>query len=208
VPLDRILTTALRCVDEEGADALSMRTLAQRLNSGTATLYRHFTDRAHLVALVVDHVFGEAELDHPALSAMTWDEACRTVARTMFDVLGRHPNVAPLLVEQVPLGPNALALRERCIAVLLGNGFRPDTAARTYALLARYVLGFAIQLGGERAGDRAGAEKAAGAFRDLDPERFPATLAVAGSMPVPLEEEFGFGLDLILGGLSQQLGGD
>ena len=38
VPLERIVATALQIVDEEGADALSMRTLAQRLGSGTACL--------------------------------------------------------------------------------------------------------------------------------------------------------------------------
>jgi hypothetical protein len=39
VPLERIVATAARIVDEDGSDALSMRTLAQRLGSGTATLY-------------------------------------------------------------------------------------------------------------------------------------------------------------------------
>src|SRR5689334_21438086 len=59
LPLDRIIATAIEIVDEEGADALSMRTLAQRLESGTATLYRHFGSRAQLVAHVVDAVLGE-----------------------------------------------------------------------------------------------------------------------------------------------------
>src|ERR1700745_1748683 len=45
IPLDRIVTTALQIVDDEGADALSMRTLAQRLDSGPPTLYRHVTGR-------------------------------------------------------------------------------------------------------------------------------------------------------------------
>src|SRR2546430_1768414 len=58
LPLDRIVATALRIVDEQGADALSMRSLAQALDSGTATLYRHFANRAELIAQVVDRVFG------------------------------------------------------------------------------------------------------------------------------------------------------
>ena len=40
----------MQIIDEEGADALSMRSLAQRLDSGTATLYRHFPNRAALIA--------------------------------------------------------------------------------------------------------------------------------------------------------------
>jgi hypothetical protein len=42
-------------------------------------------------------------------------------------------------------------------------------------------------------------------FRDLDPRTFPATAAVAGHLPVHLDDEFTFGLDLIVDGLSQAL---
>ncbi|MEV4049829.1 TetR/AcrR family transcriptional regulator [Amycolatopsis sp. NPDC049688] len=199
VPLDRILATALQLVDEEGAEALSMRTLAQRLESGTATLYRHFGNRASLVTQVIDRVFGEAGFDAESLAGLSWDQACRTVAQAMFEALGRHRGIAPLLIEQTPTGPNAMLLRERCLAALLDGGFPPDRAARAYATLARYVLGFAIQLAGS--GDNAERTRASAHFHDVSPAQFPATLAVADSLPVPLEEEFAFGLDLIVNGL-------
>jgi len=201
VPLDRILATALQLVDEEGADALSMRSLAHRLESGTATLYRHFGNRGSLVTHVVDRVFGEIDLDPRTLAELSWDQACRTVARSMFDTLGRHRKLAPLLMEQTPTGPHAMVLRERCLAVLLDGGLSPGLAARAYATLARYVLGFAIQLAG--AGTEAERERASAHFHHVSPAEFPATLAVADSLPVPLEDEFAFGLDLIIDGLRQ-----
>ena len=203
IAVDRIVSTALQIVDDDGADALSMRTLAQRLDSGTATLYRHFTGRADLVAHVVDRVFGSVELDIARLSTMTWQEACKTAVHSMFDALRRHQNVAPLLAEDVPIGPNALAARERMIAFLLANGFPPPLAARSYATLARYVLGFAIQ----RTGARSDPDDAslAQVFHDLDPLMFPATVAVAEHIPVPLDDEFAFGLELIVDGLTQSL---
>jgi AcrR family transcriptional regulator len=200
VPLDRIVATALRIVDEEGADALSMRTLAQRLGSSTATLYRHFSGRAELAAHVVDHVFSEAPLDAERLAVMDWRQACRTAARAMFDTLSRHRNVAPLLIDQVPVGPNAMALRECCIAALLDGGFPPRLAALAYATLARQVLGFAIQVNGQRA-EAAHEGGLSARFGDLDPSLFPATAAVADSLPVPLDDEFAFALELILAGL-------
>jgi AcrR family transcriptional regulator len=203
IPLDRIVTTALQIVDDEGADALSMRTLAQQLDSGTATLYRHFTGRADLVAHVVDLVFGSVEVDAAKLSTMTWQEACKTAACAMFDGLRRHPNVAPLLAEGVPIGPNAMAAREGLIAILLDNGFPPALAARSYATLARYILGFAIQLTSHRDDlDDAGLAQV---FHNLDPRQFPATVKVADSLPVSLEDEFAFGLELIIEGLAQTL---
>ncbi|MGI5127979.1 TetR/AcrR family transcriptional regulator [Pseudonocardia sp. CA-107938] len=199
LPLDRILDTALELVREEGAEALSMRSLAQRLGSGTATLYRHFANRATLISHVVDRIFAEVELDPRALAETGWDQACRTVAQAMFATLGKHREVAPLLIEQTPTGPNAMVLRERCLAVLLDGGFPPALAARAYATLARFVLGFAIQLSGP--GDDADRERVSTHFHGLSPAEFPATLAVADSLPIPLEDEFAFGLELIIDGL-------
>lgn len=200
VPLDRIVTTALLIVDEEGAEALSMRKLAQRLDSGTATLYRHFTSRADVIAHVVDRVLGEVEFTQE-LSGLGWEKACKSFAVATFDALRRHRNVAPLLVEQPPIGPNALVQRERLIAMLLDNGFPAELAARSYATLARYVLGFVVQVTGQNSLDHA---RIAGVFQELDSQLYPATVAVADHLPVPLQDEFTFGLDLIVNGLAQQ----
>lgn len=184
-----------------------MRTLAQRLDSGTATLYRHFSGRADLVGQVVDRIFGEVELDVERLAAMDWQQALRTVVHAMFQTLGRHRNAARLLVEQIPVGPNALAQREAGIAFLLNVGFPPELAARSYATLARFVLGFAIQFAG--AGDqrdRGESDEATTAvLRGLDPTEFPATASVADWLPVPLEDEFAFGLELIIDALGRTL---
>ena len=203
LPLDRILTVALELVDEHGADALSMRSLAQRLGSGTATLYRHFANRSELVAMMVDRLLGEVGLDAEKVAGLPWQQACVSFAQNMFDALGRHGNVATLLIGQVPMGPNALAQRELILSVLLDSGFPPVVAAHAYATLTRYVLGFGIQLSGSATDLDA---ELAAAFHDLDPSRYPATVAVADDLPVPLEEEFAYGLRLIVAGL-ERLGG-
>jgi AcrR family transcriptional regulator len=198
LPLDRIIATATRILDEEGADALSMRNLAQRLDSGTATLYRHFTGRAHLVAEVIDGVLAEAHVDDETLRGMPWQQACEVLARSLFDVFRRHPNLAPLLVEHIPTGPNAMAQREQTIALLLESGFKPSLAAQACATVARFVLGFATQLSAPSStadGDEV--------WQTLDPQTFPATASVADHLPVPLEQEFAFGLELLINGLSQ-----
>lgn len=199
VPLDRIVAAAVDLLDEQGAEALSMRSLAQRLGSGTATLYRHFANRAELVAMVVDHILGEAEADPHVVVGLSWQEACKALAQNMFDSLSRHGNVAALLINYTPMGPNAMARRELCLSILLANGFAPAVAAHAYATLARYVLGFAIQHSGA-AGTQQDAALAS-AFHRLDPSRYPATVAVADDLPVPLEAEFAFGLQLIVAGL-------
>lgn len=203
LPLDRILAAAVDLVDEQGAEALSMRSLAQRLESGTATLYRHFSNRSELVSMVIDHILGEVDLDAHAVAELPWQQACTLFAQQVFDALGRHGNVASLLIEYTPIGPNALANRELCLTVLLDDGFAPADAAHAYATLARYVLGFALQLSGSAAVNEQQDAELSAAFHDLDPSRYPATVAVADELPVPLEEEFAYGLRLIVAGLER-----
>jgi AcrR family transcriptional regulator len=203
LPVDRILTAALELLDEQGAEALSMRSLAQRLGSGTATLYRHFASRSELVSMVIDHVLGEVELESDRVAELPWQQACILFAQYMFDGLSRHGNVAPLLVEYTPMGPNALTIRERCLKVLLDKGFPPAVAAHAYATLARYVLGFALQLPGSRVVDGQQDAELSAVFHQLDRSRYPATAAVADDLPVPLAEEFTFGLQLIVTGLER-----
>lgn len=196
------MAAALAIVDDDGLDALSLRALAQRLGSGTATLYRHFEGRAELLAEVADRVLGEVRVDADAV-AEGWEDACRDLARALFVVLRRHRNAAPLLAQRIPLGPHAMVQREHALALLLARGFSPELAVGAYTTISRHVLGYAMQLGGSTPVDRVReAAEVAAQIHALDGLRFPATAALADLMPVPLESEFEFGLELIIEGLA------
>ena len=193
-PLDPefILTAALDIIDTHGAEGLTMRALATDLESGTTTLYRHFQNRAALIAAVTDRVLGKVNTAAPP---GTWQQVCKFLAQQLFDTLAAHPNLAPLLIEQPPTGPGRLAGREQFLAVLLRDGFTPDVAGRLYGTLSHYVLGFAVQL-------RAHAEVTSTLdISGADPIQFPATakIVASGALPITIAQEFTFGLDLILG---------
>jgi AcrR family transcriptional regulator len=195
---------ALEIVDEIGTDAFSMRLLADRLGSGTATLYRHLAGKDELMAYVVDRIIGEVDIETGAgtHSDATWQHAIAAGAEAFYDVLKRHPNALPLFVSQVPVGPNALLHRERILAALLACGFQVDLAARAYTAVAHYVLGFALQQhtpGVPRGEDAA---RLRDFYRALDANTYPATVAAADELTnVPLDEEFRFGLQLVLDGI-------
>lgn len=209
VPLERIARAALELVDEGGPQALTMRALAARLNSGVAVLYRAVAGRSDLIAVVTDQVLGDA--DFSALGAgddasqpAGWEAVCRATAVTLFETLAAHPGVALLLVEHVPTGPNALALRERVLSLLLANGFSARDAARTYATLSRLVIGFAAQLQAESETDQ---ERIRSVFSNLDAGAFPATVAAADVLPYQqLVDEFRTALDWLIVGLSVERG--
>ncbi|MEV0637532.1 TetR/AcrR family transcriptional regulator [Streptomyces sp. NPDC050619] len=205
-PMDvgRIVDTALKLIDEVGIQALTLRMLADALESGTATLYRHFDGKDELLAVVADRMLGEVRVDPEEVVGRSWREAVTATAAALYDVLCRHPRAVPLLAAQVPVGPNGLRGRERLIALFLSHGFSVGLAARAFTAIGHYVIGFAIQQHGPgtpRPEDQAHLRDY---YLSLDPAEYPATTAATDELTsVPLQEEFRFGLDLLLDGLEQ-----
>jgi AcrR family transcriptional regulator len=138
--IERILLEALALVDGEGLEALTVRRLAERLGTGSATLYRHVASRDELLVLLVDHVLGEVQLPDPDPEADARAKV-EQLARDLRHVLLQHPNVVPALRAAPLLGPNALRAADSGLAVLLEAGHPPDTAVPAYLAVIDYVLG-------------------------------------------------------------------
>jgi len=208
IPVGRIVDAALQIIDEGGMDALSMRSLAKHLNSSTATLYRHFPTREALARSVIDRVLGEVDVDPDNYRFLEWRPACEKIAAGTFEAFRRHRQAALLLADHSPVGPNAAAVRERTLAVLMDGGLSAAVAARSGAMIGHLILGFAIQLGGEREVTKADREAFRKAIHDMDLTQFPATAAVkqARWRPTSIDEEFAFALAMVLDGLAQLRG--
>ncbi|WP_353816608.1 TetR/AcrR family transcriptional regulator [Agromyces sp. SYSU T00266] len=195
IPRERIVDAALQIVDEQGADALTLRAVAERISSSTATLYRHVSGRSELIGLVIDRMLGEVEL--PAVEdddEQPWEVVCHRTATAIFTTIAQHRSVATLLIERFPTGPHAIALRERIARALLRGGLPPEVAAAAVATLGRYILGFAMQSAADDGAQRP-------SFT-VDPMAYPHLVELAPLLPKPLAEEFEFGLTHLLSGLA------
>jgi AcrR family transcriptional regulator len=179
-----------------------MRALAARLNTSTATLYRHVAGKDELMIYVLDRFLGSIETKASDRPARTWQDAARRRLVRLHEAPAEHPNLLPLLVAEVPIGPNGLAVREETIAEMTRFGFPTELAARAYTTLAHYVIGFAMQQHTPGAPGPRQAAQLRDYYRGLDPGRFPATVAAADALTtVPLEAEFREGLQFILDGI-------
>ena len=195
---------AAQVIDEEGVLAFNMRELADRLDTSTATLYRHVTGKEELEVYVVERILGEVQgpYNSDEGTPRTWREAMRRFAFQFRSVLSRHPNVLPLLAAQLPLGPNALAIRERIVAMLAEFGFSEQLAARAYNTLTQYVLGSAVVQPGSPVPDEAAA--IGDYYRTLDPEAFPHIVSAADALTaMRLEDGFLAGLEIVLDGIDR-----
>ncbi|MFC4912443.1 TetR/AcrR family transcriptional regulator [Actinomadura gamaensis] len=142
---EQIVTEAIKLLDAEGVDALSMRKLGQALNAGATSLYRHVANKDQLLELVVDEIYGELRvpsLDDPA----EWRRAIAVLAHEMRDMILRHPWIAPILglVGSTYLGPNVTGLTEEMLGLMEEAGFSLLEGNRAVKALFAYVIGWTV----------------------------------------------------------------
>ncbi|MFI9381861.1 TetR/AcrR family transcriptional regulator [Kutzneria sp. NPDC052558] len=117
---DAIIRTALRLVDEHGAEALSTNRIAAALGVRGPSLYNHVSGRAEIIDGVRELL--AADIDLSATAVRPWTEALTRLARSYRAVFLAHPNVFPLISAQPIHSPVVLAVYERIFAILRAEG--------------------------------------------------------------------------------------
>lgn len=206
---ERIVDAALRVLDRDGLDAVSMRRVGQELATGAASLYVHVANKDELLELMLDRVAGEIRVPPP--DPPRWPEQVEELGRALRRALLDHPGIARVSLAGVPAGPNALALTEGLLAILRAGGLPERAAAWAVDRLILYVSADAVEASADRA-RRLGQEPAAarGARRAragawlaaLPPDRFPNTVALVDALVAPGDDRFEFGLGLLVRGLA------
>lgn len=75
-----ILEAAAQLLDSGGADAVTMRAVAERISYSATTIYLHFSDRDELLFAVLDEAFGEFRAAMAAAMASTSEPRARIEA--------------------------------------------------------------------------------------------------------------------------------
>jgi len=207
---EAVVETALRLLDRDGLDKLSMRRLADELDTGPASLYWHVGSKDGLLELLFDRVIGEVEMPTPEPDR--WREQLKEVAREGRAIILRHRDIVRISVGRIPMGPNALRVSEGILAILRTGGVPDALAVTAHHLLFVIVNGFTLDetadLGVEVEGPLD--EQAADAARDyvtaLPVEQFPNLVAVSSHFGLAdNDQNFELLLDLFVEGLAQRV---
>ena len=198
---ERVLAGALDLADQIGAADLTIRRLADALDSKPMTIYHHVPSKDEILDGIVDLVFAEIDLPDPALD---WKPAVRARCVSARSVLARHGWAVPLMESRRSPGPATLRHHDAVVACLRG-GLSLTMTGHAYATLDAYVYGFAIQ---EAALPTPGDEMSDvvdDLVTDELAEHFPALhdFAVGRTLQPGYDfgDEFEYGLDLILDAL-------
>jgi len=208
VPITReaIASAALRVIDAEGLDGLSMRRLAEELGCQASALYTHVSGKEEVLQLVIDRVAGEIEVPDP--DPERWQEQVKDVMRSTHRAFLAHRDLAGASVASIPTGPNIVLLVDRLLAIFRAGGLPPQVAGYAADLLPQFVTtsAYEFSLFAERMErepeyfDRLDAY-----YRELPADRFPVLASMVNELLAPDEAEdarFEFGLDVILRGLA------
>ncbi|MGW3416064.1 TetR/AcrR family transcriptional regulator [Streptomyces sp. NPDC000888] len=155
---DGIVATAVEIMRAEGLQKVTMRRLAQELDTGPASLYVYVRNTAELHAAVLDELLGTVE--SPPADEGDWRERLEKVLSSYTEVLFEHRGLAQSALVARPSGEHYLNLVERLLALLDEGGAPPGQAAWGVDLL--------LQVATATAAEHSVQDRAAGAQDDWD----------------------------------------
>jgi TetR/AcrR family tetracycline transcriptional repressor len=199
---ERVIDAALVIMDAEGLEAVTMRRVARSVGVEAMSLYNHVRDKQDLLQGVCDRVM--AGFDFPSPKG-GWDDRCRAAARSWRRLLQAHPDVMRLFAQThgpSPTSVESLRPTEFALSLLKEAGLSDRDTVQAFHAFGGYIQGFVMMEGGSIGhGPTAG-----------DPHNTFATTVPSETFPClqtmgqyfeecDADEQFEFGLDLLLAGL-------
>lgn len=196
----RILASALRILDRDGLDALSMRRLAARLHASPMALYNHVSSKQDLLQSIARDLIDRVDF---SCGGDGWCERIRACFRALRNVCLAHPCAVQLIEKIETLPASVFVPMEITLAALEQIGADPQDALRAYFLLTNFTL---VQVSYEVRGPFAGVEPAEGLRSGrIDRNAFPHIERAVSMCAWDFERAFEFGMEAILAGLEQTL---
>jgi AcrR family transcriptional regulator len=119
-----IVRAAIRIMDDEGLDAVSMRRVAQELDTGVASLYQHVRNKQELHELILDEVFKDLEVPEP--DPARWQRQLKDLCLDLTRTLLAHPGAAKIGMETlIPTTPGMLVGMDALMGIMRAGGI-PD----------------------------------------------------------------------------------
>ena len=138
---DRVLAAAVDLADREGAEALTVRRLAEDLSVHPTSLYNHVASKEAILDGVVERLFDEVDLRTPV---ETWQDWVRGIAVALRDLARAHPGAFMVLTRRPAENPRAYRLTEIGLEAFDRGGFSVVEAVQAVRAVSLAVLGLAL----------------------------------------------------------------
>lgn len=216
--LRRIMDAAIELADRKGWDAVTMRSVADRVGVATMSLYSHVPGKQDLAELVIDATYGELyeRVEEPSEAAGGWRGGMTLVADRNWSLFQRHPWLLDAVGARPVLGPNVSMKYEAELRPLDGLGLTDVEMDSVLNLVLSHVESTArMQVRLARSQESSGMtdaewwlERAPLMFQLIDSTRFPIGSRVgqaageAHNATASPTHALTFGLERILDGVA------
>lgn len=131
---------------DQGLDRVTMRRLAEELDTGPASLYVYFRNVDELYAAILDEKLGEVDLT-PASAPGDWRDRLIQILTSYIQVLYAHPALARSALVARPRGENYFDLIEALLSLLHEGGVTAERAAWGLDVLLQFATSTAAEHG-------------------------------------------------------------
>ena len=202
-----IVAAALAVMRAEGLDRVTMRRLAQELDTGAASLYVYVRNTAELHAAMLEELLGQIALGPVTADDGDWQDRLIQVLTAYTAILFEHPGLAQSALVTRPSGPAYFGLVDGILGLLEAGGIPGDRAAWAMDLLLHVATSTAAEQGTrERAVDAKDEEEAqAVALRGAPADQFPhiAAIGAAELMSGAGQDRLSWGFRVLINGVIQ-----
>jgi AcrR family transcriptional regulator len=196
---ERVIEAALKVMDTEGLESVSMRRVAREVGVEAMSLYHHVRDKEDLLQGICALVMGSFEFPD---ESGDWMQRTKAGARAWRRVLQAHPDLTLLFAEThgpAPMAAESLKPTELALGLLKEAGLSDRETVMAFHAFGGYIQGFVMMESGSMKGDLS--DMAA-----ISAEAFPVLASVCGCWgEIGGDEQFEFGLDLLIRGLQAKV---
>jgi len=205
-----IVKAAVKLLDAEGLDGLSMRKLGAELGAGATSLYWYVANKDELLELVYDEFWSGMTMPDP--TEVSWRHTIRTFAHELRRLILRHPWATGLIGRTPALGPNAMGITDALRRAFKHAGFSGLEIDYANTALTAYIFGMTIpevawnEAMAANAFDQASMTEAVAKAASGHPDLLEAIQQAEDTDPVQARDmAFSFGLASMIDGLERRL---
>lgn len=141
---ERLIEAALRLIDEDGVEKVTVRRVAAALRVTPMALYWHFAGKDELLDGIGDALAERLDLSGIALDR-PWDDRLAALLHLLIDALAAHPGAAEITMRRLLYTMKGKRFVELGLSALGDAGISADDAL----LVGRYALRTAVAVAAE-----------------------------------------------------------
>jgi AcrR family transcriptional regulator len=124
---EMIVDAALQILRADGLEAVTMRRVANALDTGPASIYVYINGRERLCQAMLERVTSSIEVEAP--DATRWREQVHLLVRQWLDTLEAHPGIANVAAARTPTEEHRPKIADALLGFLSAGGIDAQDAA-------------------------------------------------------------------------------